>query len=189
MTDESNTDTVQPRRGGWPKGKPRGPRVEPQRASQRPAMGPRRTRTGRVAFDTDDVYAVDRSLISSDMDLQWVTRSVMGKDDDKVGTDWTKMMMNGWTPVDASVVPQYGRETGEVNIGGLVLCQRPREMSEEAREEDWDKATGQVSNQIARMDERVADIRKGDEAVSRRPREFSRGQPIPVRSDNEYTRG
>lgn len=186
MTDE--TETVPPvarRKGGWPKGKPRIPR-EPQRAPQRSTQG--RTRTGRTSFN-DDVYAIDRSTLNPDMDYQWVTKSVMGDDGGKTRSDFVRMAMNGWTPVDGSRLPQYGVEVGEINIGGLILMERPMEMSEEAREEDYVRATGQVSTQINRLNDVPDQLemnRPGQDRRVRGVKSFSRGEPIPVRGDDDY---
>lgn len=174
----SDVQESEPRRRG------RRPKAAPQRAPQR-APGNGRTRTGRVAF-SEDIYAIDRSRLPDHMDYQWVTKSVVGDDTGKVRADLVRFQMNGWEPVEASLLPQYGIEAGEINIGGLVLMQRPMEMTEEARAEDRAKATGQVQTQINRLEGESRDIRKGDEAVSRKPRVFGRGEPISVRSDEDY---
>ena len=195
MTDES-TDTIAPVKkhgGGWPKGKSRKPQAEAQAPTRTPQRAPqrgqqKRTPTGRIAF-SDDVYAVDRDMLPPHMDYQWITKSVIGDEGGKVRANYVKMTMNGWEPVDGSLVPQYGIESGEVNIGGLVLMQRPMEMTVEAREEEYAKATTQVSTQINRLNAIPDELelnRPGQERRARGQRSFGRGEPIPVRNDNEY---
>jgi len=191
MTNDTETIAPVQKRGGWPKGKPRGPRSLTPRAEQRaPQRSPQKghTATGRIAF-SDDVYAIDRSILPEHMDYQWVTKSVMGDEGGRVRSDYVKMTMNGWEPIDASRVPQYGIASGEVNIGGLVLMQRPVEMSEEARQEDIAKATGQVSTQINRLNDIPDQLelnRPGQERRGRGERRFGRGEPIPVSGDDNY---
>lgn len=186
MTDES-TDTAAPRKRGWPAGKPRGPRTQ-QRAPQRAQQG--RTAAGRIAF-SEDIYAVDLDTLPDHMDYQWVTKSVMGDSTGKVRADYTRMMMNGWTPVDASRLPSYGVPSGELEIGGQVFMERPKEMSEEARAEEWAKATGQVATQLNRLNDVPTDLEVNRPGQAKRGgvHSFGRGEPIAVRSDSDYEAG
>lgn len=182
-------DSIAPvKKRGWPAGKPRGPRVSHetlQRPPQR-AMGTR-TRTGRISV-SDDPYSIDVNEIPPGMSWQWIARTVMGKDDGKIRMRWTQMARNGWEPVDGARVPQFGVASGMVDLGGLVLCERPREMTDEAREEDYARAVNQVSAQMNRLEDTPNDQlprkdRHGKSLVSvRRDREG-----IKVRADEaEY---
>lgn len=183
MTDE--TVATAPKRRGRP------PRMaQPERTDQRAPQRNstlRQTRTGRIQF-SDNVYDFDRSLLNPDMDYQWVTKAVLGKDDGRVRADFAKFQMNGWQPVDGSLLPQFGIASGAIEIGGLVLMQRPIEMSEEAREEDRMAARKQVAGQINSLEDtgpgHLPRDNRGESLVS-----IKRGEPIQVRGDDiEYER-
>lgn len=191
MTDETIAPVQDaPKAKGWPKGLKRGPRTprterEPQRASQRVSTySGSRTPTGRISV-SDDPYFIDvESEVPEGMTWQWVTRTVMGKDDGKMRMHYASMLRNGWVPVDAARVPQYGVVSGEVDLGGLVLCERPKEMTDEAQAEDYARATGQVRSQIQGLENTPPDSlprkTKDHNMVSVR-----RGEPIQVRGDSE----
>jgi hypothetical protein len=187
MTDE----TIAPvqKRGGWPKGKPRGPRVQAtaQRAPQRtPQYRGQRTAAGRIKF-SDDVYYINPEDVPNGMSWEWKRRTYVGKEDTPYQA---KLAMNGWEAVDGSAVPQFGISAGEVDIGGLVLMQRPKEMTDEARHEDYTTATGQVKTQFNRLED-VREVPANTLPRDNRGRPLSsvrRDSPIQVRSDNEYER-
>ena len=157
-----------------------------QRAPQRPKLG-QRTASGRISSSSDP-YHIDVEEIPAGMSWQWVTRTVMGKDDGKMRMHWTEMARNGWEPVDGSRVPQFGVATGMVDMGGLVLCERPKEMTDEAEAEEYAKATGQVAAQIQRLEETPDDQLARRDRAGRSLVSVKRGEPIPVREDSDYER-
>lgn len=161
------------------------PRKIPQRAPQRaPLMG--RTKSGRIRV-SDDPYWIDPETIKHFRDdlgltLQWNRRTFGGQDD---RMNMVKQAQNGWEPVDGAEFPQFGVPSGEIDIGGLVLQKRPAEMTDEATEEDYERATGQVRAQIARLEDTPAETLPRDNRGAKMT-SFKRGEPIPVRDDSEY---
>lgn len=80
---------------------------------------------------------------------RWIATHVLGKADP---TNVSKKMREGWDPVKAADHPElmlYGNEkTGNVEIGGLMLCKMPRELAK-ARDEYYQK---QALNQMESVD-------------------------------------
>jgi len=69
-------------------------------------------------------------------DYQWKLRSVMGKEDIEA---IRRVEMAGWTPVPLERHPELmPREWSgsTIEVGGLVLCERPMMFTNEAREEE-----------------------------------------------------
>ncbi len=120
-----NAAPASKKRGGWPAGKPRGPRAKPEpesviaaanRAEQRAALSPERRSLKMKAkpnWEGDDYVGVgqegsDRLHISDDKvlalardgwALQWITKSVRGQETPQ---EVSKMTRGGWTPVSQS---------------------------------------------------------------------------------------
>jgi hypothetical protein len=69
-------------------------------------------------------------------DYQWKLKSVMGKEDLEA---MRRVEMAGWTPVPRERIPDLmPREWkgSTIEVGGLVLCERPLLFTQEAREEE-----------------------------------------------------
>ena len=73
-------------------------------------------------------------------DLQWVVNSILGQD---AQMNRQKYEINGWSPVTPDMFGgifdgMYTRKgyQGEIHFEGLVLMERPIELTEEARAED-----------------------------------------------------
>jgi hypothetical protein len=153
-------------------------RAEPAREEIRP----KKTRTRR---STTDMLYVDPALIPDGMDYQWVTSEILSQPAQQVRASYEA---NGWEPVPAERHPglfmQRGA-TGEINVGGLVLMERPLELTMEAREEERVAArtavrvqeqtfrTGNVSG--VTLDTSHPSARKNSGLT----REMIRGIPVP----------
>lgn len=143
MTDELNTEVPAPKKKGWPKGKPRGPRKaavdrEPVHAAVHDP------KFQYVDDDDDDRLKVPKEMIPSGMDYQWVTDSVLGQ---PMPQRRARFERKGWMPVpserhDGVFMPRGYK--GEINVDGLVLMERPLEYSLRAREKDRLRAREQV---------------------------------------------
>lgn len=102
-----------------------------------------RRRTGE-----NDKFAIPAHLIPEGWTYEWKSKSILGQEQ----TDHiTGLMENGWTPVPAE--RHAGQfmvrgNTGEIVRDGLVLMERPVELTNEAREEDKQFARLQVRQQI-----------------------------------------
>lgn len=81
--------------------------------------------------------------------FRWIATHVLGKEDP---TNVSRKMREGWVPVRAEDHPElqmFGNAaTGNVEIGGLMLCKMPREMSK-ARDEYYNK---QAQSQMESVD-------------------------------------
>jgi hypothetical protein len=81
--------------------------------------------------------------------FRWVATHVLGQSDP---TNVSRKMREGWEPVKAEDHPElylFGNEkTGNVEIGGLMLCKMPAEKAK-ARDEYYDQ---QAQNQMESVD-------------------------------------
>lgn len=186
MTDETIAPAAEPapKTRGWPKGNARSPRLaSPERPAQRApqriaAYSGRRTPAGRISM-SDDPYFIDLSTVPEGMSLRWVRKNYAGKED---RMNLVNASMNGYEAVDGSDFPQYGVESGEIELNGLVLMARPQEMTDEARAEEHARARGQVADHLRGLEDAPPDSmprRNKDKSMVR----VSRGEPIPVRGD------
>lgn len=83
---------------------------------------------------------VDKIKFDYGADLQWVTYEVLGKGEPAMRQDFE---INGWQPVSQDMFGglldgMYMKrgEKGEITYGGMVLMERPFELTEEARAEE-----------------------------------------------------
>lgn len=83
-----------------------------------------------------DKYSIDLSIVPDGWTYEWKRKSIFGQEDfDHI----TGLMENGWTPVPAERhVGQFmvRSATGEIVRDGLILMERPIELTREARDED-----------------------------------------------------
>lgn len=112
-----------------------------QRTGQRMVM-----RTGSNRFE------FDRNLIPSGMSVEWKRCTMFGQEDKEHLID---LEQNGWEPVPAERHPELSgrRAVAGSNIvrGGLMLMQRPQEITDEAKELDTFAARHQVAAQVQRL--------------------------------------
>jgi hypothetical protein len=100
----------------------------------------------RKRTSTGDIFQIPPELIPADYEYQWCAVSVVGNTE--VLIDQNLMMAeNGWRPVPAERYP--GRfmpvgHKGNIVRGGQMLMERPVALCEEARQEDYAKAVGQM---------------------------------------------
>ena len=106
-------------------------------------------------------------------DYQWKLKSVLNQDDiDRIRQN----ELNGWTPVPLSRHPELmpkGWKGDTVEVGGLVLMERPMMFTQEAREEERRLAREAVYTKEAQMREgRNGDL--GPRQVNRFSKSHSR---------------
>lgn len=155
-------------------------------AARSPARAPMRQTVIETATNWFDVPP---GVIAEGMTGQWVRESVLGKEDTDHLIDSAR---NGWTPVPSSrLVNTYdgGAQSriaamlgdgvsaklseGHIRKRGLILCERPAEVTEDARERDAIKATKRLRDQLERV--------HGDaKAVSPELTGVRRGMPEPI---------
>lgn len=116
---------------------------EPQRDMQRG----RRANTGPARR-----FEMDQGSIPDGMDYNWKRITCKGETDTEHQIECAE---NGWTPVPAERHPEKaGRNapTGSMIVrGGLVLMERPSQLTKEATVEDERNATDQIRTQFKRL--------------------------------------
>jgi hypothetical protein len=122
-------------KGGWPKGKPRRPDARSAALrSEAPRAGIRtRKRKGGQLLDK---YAVSPELIPEGMSWEWKTATVYGKSDASYNAF---LRDQGWEPVMAERYPgKFVDEgvRGPIMRDGLMLMERPMELTREAMAEE-----------------------------------------------------
>jgi len=97
-------------------------------------------------------YDFDRSRIPPGMDYGWKRKSFMGFEDIE---HMVNLEANGWTPVPPERHPELTgsrlQKGAEIVRGGLMLMERPAEISEDARELDGAFARQQVADHMKRL--------------------------------------
>ncbi len=115
----------------------------PQRAGQRRSPG---------SSSSDKRFYLDPTVIPDGFDYEWKRITYMGMQDTEHQIDLAE---NGWTPVPAKRHPdKAGRKAEPESMiirGGLVLMERPVDLTKEARDEDETKAKEQLRVQFARL--------------------------------------
>lgn len=108
-------------------------------------------RLSRKRSGNTDPYAIPPHIIPTGWDYQWNTYTVAGQEavDSQI-----LMAENGWRPVPAErhagmFMPEGHK--GVVLRGGMRLEERPSALTQEARQEDYEKAVGQVQDQNAQL--------------------------------------
>lgn len=166
VADPSETIAAKPKAKGWPKGKPRGPRValrEPTReANSEPLRDVEYTPDGKiVVFSSSgegltrkrtissDQFHIPAHLIPHGMSYQWNTVEVMGQPQvqHQIG-----MRENGWRSVPlsrhADMFGYPGYKGNEIIRDGLRLEERPIQLTQEAEREEAAKANRLVRDQL-----------------------------------------
>lgn len=107
------------------------------------------------ADETPDKLRIDPSLIPSGLVAMWVTDSVLGQ---AVPQHRAEFERKGWTPVhqddfdgqfNGMWMPKD--KAGEINVEGVVLMVRPKELHDRAKKIDRKKAVEQVEIKEAAM--------------------------------------
>lgn len=103
-------------------------------------------RTGAQRFEFDE------SLKPDGMTYEWKRKTMFGQEDNE---NMVNLEQNGWETVPADRHPELaGRRAlagGEIVRGGLVLMERPEDITEESRELDTFAARNQVAAQVQRL--------------------------------------
>lgn len=133
---------------GWPAGKPRKPR------DQEAKVNPRAAATAKYEFnddDDDDRLKIANELIPDGMSYQWVCDSILGQPQPQRRARFER---KGWSPVpaerhDGMFTPKGYK--GEINVDGLVLMERPLELTIRAQQKDKMRAREQVHVREAQL--------------------------------------
>lgn len=109
-------------------------REEPVRELNRSAA----PRLSRSRKRSEDKYFVDQKIVPRGVSYEWKRMSCYGQPDpDHINN----LQDNHWTPV-----PQDRHPNLVVKKDGMILMERPAYLTDEARQEDYDLAIGQVQS-------------------------------------------
>jgi hypothetical protein len=140
-----------PRRG------PRNGTREPTRESVRNGewVGRNGEVLSRRRTHVADPFQIPPELIDPDWDMQWNAVTVVGNNEVVLAMD-NMMFDNGWRPVPADR-PGFAKRFGTpksgnaIIIGGLRLDERPKSMTEAAKDDEWRRANGQMRDRDAAL--------------------------------------
>lgn len=152
---------IAPVRKGWPKGKPRKPRVsaeesirpEPRKASAttRPGIRDPAARLAQIRETMPDAKdGIDRLHISpEEIPEGWAyemkARSITGNEDMQ-RAHMANLARRGWEPVPQDRHPHF-----MVEQGGLVLMERPKELTDEEHARNYREARSVVQAKEAQL--------------------------------------
>jgi hypothetical protein len=104
----------------------------------------------RKGGGANDKFHVPLNLVPPGWTYEWKRVSVIGKEDPAYAIE---MREQGWTPVPAERHPEFmpDEHKGAIARDGLILMERPEELTREAQEEDRVNALLQVRNKEAQL--------------------------------------
>jgi hypothetical protein len=133
---------------------------EPSRSELRPSMrdeDPRERakkradaiRNNRSGIDLDDVdrFAIDHNMIPDGWTYEWKRHTIYGQEDPSYQV---RLAAGGWEPVPANRDARHlalmptGWKNPIIERDGMILMERPLELTEEARDVELRRARGQV---------------------------------------------
>ena len=120
--------------------------------------GEQLTRTRKSGIDP---FQVDQRIIPQGWEYQWCAVSSYGNAE-IMRSLMTEYHQNGWRPVPANrhdglYMPKG--DSGNIIVRGQMLCERPKELSDEARREDYNMAVRQMRDRDAALMGGKANIR------------------------------
>jgi len=139
---------------------------KPERVTQRIVI-----RTAENRFD------IPLDEIPEGVSYEWKVKTVHGQEDREQMLAWK---LNGWVPVPAGRHPGFTGEStdsqAQIERGGQILCERPKEITDMAREMDRERARDQVQSQMDRLNGRAKET--GSQSVTKMSRNYE-----PIRDD------
>lgn len=149
------------------------------REETRTPIRERKRKGGSMADD----FAIDAELIPDGMSWEWKRHTVHGQTDYgyEVG-----LREQGWEPVDSGRLSQFMPEghKGAIIRKGMMLMERPKELTEEARREDLYNARAQVQVQKQKALETPAGTMPRDhEIVQKVTKMRSTYEPVKISDD------
>jgi hypothetical protein len=109
-----------------------------------------RSHLGNLDEDHDKFY-IDPRIIPDGWSYEWKRHSVMGKED----ASYAVVIANrGWEPVPANRHPELmprGYRGESILNEGLILCERPKEITDEVKRLDYARAVNRVRDKEAQL--------------------------------------
>lgn len=126
----------------------------PQRTEQREPQF-------KIYRDSGDKFHVDPEMIPDGMSYEWKRLSTFGQEDRR---HQVNLARNRWTPVPADRHPEIGGDptlpdkdgrmhphAGCIIMDGLILMERPAQITKIVQEDDTRRAKDQVGQQFQRL--------------------------------------
>jgi hypothetical protein len=160
-----------------------------------PLREPMRSETGRVMVrgrdgqmltrkrtNTGDKFHVDPRDIPEGWTYQWIAESVFLNSDKEV-VSTVGFYENGWTPVPAQrhegqFMPVGYK--GHIRREGLILVERPKELTDEARDEEIAAAKNLIRTQNEQFQPRLPGARAGQRGTGLQARRSIEGLPPDI---------
>lgn len=171
---------------------------EPRRSELRPSMrdeDPRERakkradaiRNNRSGIDLDDVdrFAIDHNMIPDGWTYEWKRHTIYGQEDPSYQV---RLAAGGWEPVPANRDARHlalmptGWKNPIIERDGMILMERPLELTEEARDVELRRARNQVRAKEAQLSS-TPDGTMTREHDRVRPSIKKGYEPIPVPKD------
>lgn len=190
MTDINQAPATPKRKGGWPAGKPRASAARRAQEDEAPidragighnsgravALGRDGQELTRKRTVSADIFHIPPEIIPRGWDYQWNVLEVTGMP--QTGARLA-MAENGWRAVPSDRHPGMFMPEGykgPIIRDGLQLEERPMILSEEAKREEYAKATRQMADQQEQLG-----------LVKKMPDGFSRDNPNLRRLERQGT--
>lgn len=127
-----------------------------QRAPVRESEVQMRPPKGGIVEDRGDKFHIDPDIIPDGMTYQWEALTVLGKEN---RPGMVRAMRNEWTPVPAERHPEIGGDPqaagsayeGAIVLEGLILMERPIEVTNYVRHVEKQKADEQIRHHFGRL--------------------------------------
>lgn len=140
-----------------------------------------RGNVGSMDEGVDDFY-IDTREIPDGWTYEWKRRTIAGQEDPAYQVSLARM---GWEPVPAerhpNMMPINGQYT-TIERKGMMLMERPMELSEEARSIELKKARQQIANKKSQLGS-SPDGQFGRDHASVKPKVSSSYEPMPIPND------
>lgn len=135
---------------------------------------------GALNEEAVDKYAIPRDMIPDGWDYEWKRRTVYGKEDPSYQVSIARA---GWEEVPADRHPSFmpkGWNGSTIERDGLVLMERPKEISDEARRRDQRNARLQVQQKEAELNGAPAGTLPRDQDARTKARINKGWESMPV---------
>lgn len=140
-----------------------------------------RGNVGSLDEGVDDFY-VDPGEIPDGWTYEWKRRTIANMEDPAYEVSLARM---GWEPVPASRHPNMMPTTGAhqtIERKGMILMERPMELSEEARSIELRRARQQVNNKKSQLGQ-APDGQFGRDHAQVKPKISNSYEPLPIPKD------
>jgi hypothetical protein len=110
-------------------------------------------RNARGGMDMEEIdrYKIDLTNVPSDWSYEWKRKTLLGKEDPSYEVNLAR---GGWEPVPVERHPEMmpaGYKGHTIELDGMMLMERPRELTDEAKDIEKRRARAQVIAKEAQL--------------------------------------